>query len=217
MGGYSLSVYFSALVVWGGGVRGLVVVDRYGNESVLLHYAAGFGLRYPYEVHAQLVLPMRKKDKEACRALSRSEFQHNIALIIRGGCQFIEKARNVERAGGVGIIIGDDDPDSGYLIRMLERRGVDDLDGSSVQIPAIFISGKDYANVASRLKQRMTLSAVLNATGSPQDIDKEKGSGFVIPYVAMTVGFVFMVVYSRRKILGGARMSGLYLLSSSIG
>lgn len=63
-----------------------------------------------------------------------AEIAGKIVLLSRGGCGFLEKAKWVQRRGGVALIVGDDTRGGG-LVTMYARG-----DTSNVTIPALFTS-----------------------------------------------------------------------------
>lgn len=76
----------------------------------------------------------------ACSTLiNRLEVKDNIALVKQGSCPFIEKCMEVERVGGAGILIYNNDrhPDGDYI------RMVGDSTGRNCSIPTANIVGKD--------------------------------------------------------------------------
>lgn len=61
-----------------------------------------------------------------------------IVMVNRGTCKFIEKARNIQNAGGkVALIVNNDDTDPTSVIMS------DDGTGSDIMIPLVLISKKD--------------------------------------------------------------------------
>lgn len=63
-----------------------------------------------------------------------AEIAGKVVLLSRGGCGFLEKAKWVQRRGGVALIVGDD-VRGGQLVTMYARG-----DTSNVTIPALFTS-----------------------------------------------------------------------------
>jgi len=57
-------------------------------------------------------------DGLGCSAVSDEErdlFEGRVVLVQRGRCAFAEKVRFVQRAGGMGVVVGDNTPSSGLL------------------------------------------------------------------------------------------------------
>ncbi|KAM9331221.1 protease-associated domain-containing protein 1 [Gastrophryne carolinensis] len=87
---------------------------------------------------------------EACGDLSNGAFiQGQIALVERGGCSFLSKARVVQEHGGTAVIIADNasDNDSVY-VEMIQ-----DNSGRSADIPALFLLGRDGYMIQRSLEQ----------------------------------------------------------------
>jgi hypothetical protein len=45
----------------------------------------------------------------------RDRFEGKVVLVQRGKCAFAEKVRNVQMAGGIAVVVGDNTPSSGLL------------------------------------------------------------------------------------------------------
>ncbi|KAJ7129317.1 hypothetical protein C8R44DRAFT_776496 [Mycena epipterygia] len=78
-----------------------------------------------------------------------------IALVQRGGCEFVKKVREAQRLGARAVVVGGDNPEiSGFpdaLVNMFSPE-----DASDIKIPSTFIKYSDY----------LTLSALIAASNT---------------------------------------------------
>ena len=84
----------------------------------------------------------------ACAPLSKHSawsIRGNIALVSRGTCPFVDKARNVQAAGAIGMIVADNAPG--------EPTGLSGSD-PSIRIPSVRISQADGAKLRAALQSR---------------------------------------------------------------
>jgi hypothetical protein len=84
----------------------------------------------------------------ACTPLSpanRRAVSHNIALVDRGACAFVDKARNLQAAGAIGMVVADNAPG--------EASGMSGAD-PAVTIPAVRITQADGARLKLALRHR---------------------------------------------------------------
>lgn len=89
-----------------------------------------------------------------------------IALVQRGQCQFVDKAREAQRLGARAVVVGGDDPDLGgnpdTLVNMYSpgafisvahtsarAHGMHTGDSSDVEIPATFVKYSDYVELSA--------------------------------------------------------------------
>lgn len=78
--------------------------------------------------------------RDACAStINKLEIKGNIALVERGGCSFLEKCIEIERSGGIALIVYDYDKhnDENYI------EMIDDNTSRNCSIPAVSILGKD--------------------------------------------------------------------------
>jgi hypothetical protein len=96
----------------------------------------------------------------ACTALSSinaTAVRNNIALVDRGDCPFVDKARNVQAAGAIGMIVADNVPDD------LSTLGGTD---TSITIPSVRITQEAGVSLRSVLQRRSrTVSGVVGSLG----------------------------------------------------
>ncbi|CAJ1069260.1 protease-associated domain-containing protein 1-like [Xyrichtys novacula] len=96
---------------------------------------------------------------DGCTDLEDKEIiQGQVILVERGGCSFVQKARNVEEAGGKAVLIADNaaDNDSHYLDMI--------TDGSTAKpsIPALFLLGRDGMMIRRTLQRQALPWAVIS-------------------------------------------------------
>uniref|UniRef100_UPI0037E96378 protease-associated domain-containing protein 1-like n=1 Tax=Semicossyphus pulcher TaxID=241346 RepID=UPI0037E96378 len=96
---------------------------------------------------------------DACTELEDREIlQGQVILVERGGCSFVQKARNVEEAGGKAVLIADNagDNDSQYLDMI--------TDGTTIKpsIPALFLLGRDGMMIRRSLHRQALPWAVIS-------------------------------------------------------
>ena len=108
-----------------------------------------------------------------------AEIAGKVVLLTRGGCGFLEKAKWVQRRGGVALIVGDD-MRGGPLVTMYARGDV-----SNITIPSIFTS-HTTAHLLSKLvpsggfreglsaQDAARLGLGLPSSGSPTEKNKKK-------------------------------------------
>ncbi|XP_054846233.1 protease-associated domain-containing protein 1 [Eublepharis macularius] len=105
---------------------------------------------------------------EACGVLNNGVFvEGQIALVERGGCSFLSKARTVQEHGGRAVIIADNayDNDSSY-VEMIQ-----DSTSRTADIPALFLLGRDGYMIRRSLEQHglpwAVISIPVNVTSIP--------------------------------------------------
>ena len=84
----------------------------------------------------------------ACTPLSpanRRAVRYNIALVDRGACAFVDKARNLQAAGAIGMIVADNAPG--------EVSGMSG-DDPAIKIPSVRITQADGVKLKAALKYR---------------------------------------------------------------
>lgn len=89
---------------------------------------------------------------------NHEEVEGRIAFIDRGDCSFVSKVLRAEEAGAVGVIITDTDEDNDDLYISM----VDDTTNRKVNIPAIFILGKNGQIIKRTLEKLRLEHAVIN-------------------------------------------------------
>lgn len=105
--------------------------------------------------------------RAACSSIiNRLEIKDNIALVERGFCPFLEKCIEIERSGGIAVIVYDNDKNnSEEHIEM-----IDDNTPRNCSIPAVYVLGKDgHMIVQSLLALRLSRAVItipLKASGN---------------------------------------------------
>jgi len=177
-----------------GAVQGIVV--NIPCCQTFNHSAANFGADSFYEYTAPLKLPM--STETSCGFYADEEVSGSIALVLRGGCSFVDKALIAQRNGAKGVIIynhNSADPDA--LVSMASTT----LDGMRVTIPAVFVSHRTGMALVDML---------LNSTDSDeQPVVTISVIGETLPYgpgsssmvysvwVFLGFGFVLLIVVKR--------------------
>lgn len=96
--------------------------------------------------------------RDACTStINKLEIRHNVALVERGGCSFLEKCIEIERSGGIALIVYDYDKhnDENYI------EMIDDNTSRNCSIPAVSLLGKDgYMIVHSLLALKLNRAVI---------------------------------------------------------
>ncbi|KAF6028721.1 hypothetical protein EB796_012972 [Bugula neritina] len=106
-----------------------------------------------------------------CSAVSNAQqIRGNSVLFQRGDCSFLTKAVVAQEAGALFLIITDNDP--GSMSTKIDM--VHDETGRTVNIPALFIAGKDGFMIQKELKKLeygsfALLNIPINLTSIPYD------------------------------------------------
>lgn len=111
-----------------------------GKNSQFEYLLAQFGVKSPHEsVEIDLVMA---KPAEACDPLQK-DYKGKAVLVRRGTCSFVQKAENVQAAGGIAMIVGSLHP---HLLRMgVEPR----WKGLNTVIPVIMVSKSSYSTLVA--------------------------------------------------------------------
>uniref|UniRef100_A0A6G1SK56 Protease-associated domain-containing protein 1 n=1 Tax=Aceria tosichella TaxID=561515 RepID=A0A6G1SK56_9ACAR len=96
--------------------------------------------------------------RDACTStINKLEIRGNVALVERGGCSFLEKCIEIERSGGIALIVYDYDKhnDENYI------EMIDDNTSRNCSIPAVSLLGKDgYMIVHSLLALKLNRAVI---------------------------------------------------------
>jgi mannosidase alpha-like ER degradation enhancer 3 len=105
---------------------------------------------YGASATALVVDPISGCDFKAISEETKRSLKDRIAITKRGDCMFVNKARNVEKLGAVGMIVLDNNPDSSASVtNMFSMSG----DGTNdIQIPVLFLYGQEAATLMDVLK-----------------------------------------------------------------
>jgi len=91
-------------------------------------------------------------------AVNIEELEGNVAMVERGGCSFLSKSVQAERAGARAVIVYDNDlsNDDSYIDM------VQDETSRELRIPSLFLLGKDGHNILKTLSRNKLSHAVIN-------------------------------------------------------
>lgn len=109
------------------------------------------------ETHENIALVLAEPRSACASIINKLEIRDNIALVERGVCPFLEKCIEIERSGGIGLIVYDyDKNNSEEHIEM-----IDDSTPRNCSIPAVYVLGKDgHMIVQSLLALRLSRAIV---------------------------------------------------------
>uniref|UniRef100_UPI00358F511B protease-associated domain-containing protein 1 isoform X1 n=1 Tax=Myxine glutinosa TaxID=7769 RepID=UPI00358F511B len=103
---------------------------------------------------------------QACDSLTNGRLlAGSVALVERGGCSFVSKAKVVEHYGALAVVIADstirslsepDEQDSGFVDMVTDGTGRD------TSIPAVFLSGKDGHMIRQALSRHTEPWAIIS-------------------------------------------------------
>uniref|UniRef100_A0A7S4DYU4 RING-type domain-containing protein n=1 Tax=Lotharella globosa TaxID=91324 RepID=A0A7S4DYU4_9EUKA len=174
--------------------QALFISPRKGESVKLGHETASFGKQQPYDVRGLIVRPF---DEFLCSETGNySHFKDNIALATRGNCSFFQKAWLAAEAGAKALIIGNNA--STRIERKMIRLDDFKKDAPDVQIPVVWISGKDYEFIVEQMKN-YTIQAFLNGEG---DVAVKKPMFHLIPpLVLILVWMTIIGMYFCRKLV----------------
>ncbi|GIY24115.1 hypothetical protein CDAR_579061 [Caerostris darwini] len=122
------------------------------NRKLLQACPAKFGMdvrgKVPIESNLKIAQPMK-----ACSEIQNgNELKGKIAIVKRGSCMFIEKARNVQEVGAVGAIVIDNVPDTS--IRKSKMFSMDGHGKDDVAIPMVFLFSEEANILLKAFKKR---------------------------------------------------------------
>lgn len=86
------------------------------------------------------------------------EVEGQVALVERGDCSFVSKVLRAQEAGAVGVVVADQDHENDELFISM----VDDTTDREVDIPAVFMLGKNGHMIKKTLAQLNLDSAIIN-------------------------------------------------------
>lgn len=144
-------------------------------------------LRYTFKARSSRIgVPFKKtlenialviaEPRDACTSIiSKLEIKDNVALVERGGCSFLEKCIEIERSGGIALIVYDYDKhnDENYI------EMIDDHTNRNCSIPAVSLLGKDGHMIAQSLLA-LKLSRAIITIPVNTAIDKESNPPWLI-------------------------------------
>eukprot|EP00088_Acartia_fossae_P001333 TRINITY_DN10505_c0_g1_i7.p1 TRINITY_DN10505_c0_g1~~TRINITY_DN10505_c0_g1_i7.p1 ORF type:complete len:205 (-),score=11.12 TRINITY_DN10505_c0_g1_i7:215-829(-) len=101
---------------------------------------------------------------------NHEEVEGRIAFIERGDCSFVSKVIRAEEAGAIGVIITDSDIDNDDIYISM----VDDTTQRKVQIPAVFLLGKNGQIIKRTLEKLHLNHAEINIPVNITKLDIHK-------------------------------------------
>ncbi|XP_074526711.1 protease-associated domain-containing protein 1-like [Halichoeres trimaculatus] len=155
------SVFMQLSCMSGLGVNELLYFRVISPEEIGYIFSAApakdFGGQFTSSYDEIFLVPANPAD--GCADLGDREIiQGQVILVERGGCSFVQKAKNVEEAGGIAVLIADNasDNDSHYLDMI--------TDGSAAtpSIPALFLLGRDGMMIRRTLERQALPWAVIS-------------------------------------------------------
>ncbi|KAG9510930.1 Protease-associated domain-containing protein 1, partial [Fragariocoptes setiger] len=100
--------------------------------------ARAFGV--PFKEKMTNIALVLAEPGDACTSIiNKLELRDNVAMVERGGCSFLQKCIEIERSGGVGIIVYDYDKHNDEVYIEM----IDDNTSRNCSIPAVSLLGKD--------------------------------------------------------------------------
>lgn len=127
------------------------------------------------ETIANIALVLAEPRDSCTSIINKLEIRDNIALVERGGCSFLEKCIEIERSGGVAVVVYDYDKhnDENYI------EMVDDNTSRNCSIPAVSLLGKDGDMIVKSLLALRLSRAVITIPVNTA-IDKESNPPWLI-------------------------------------
>lgn len=112
----------------------------------------------PFNETIENIALVLAEPRAACTSIiNRLEIKDNIALVERGFCPFLEKCIAIERSGGIGVLVYDNDKNNSEdHIEM-----IDDSTPRNCSIPAVYVLGKDGHMIVQSLLALRLSSAVM--------------------------------------------------------
>lgn len=119
---------------------------------------------------------------DGCSAFSNADaVSGNIALIDRGTCTFVEKARNAQTAGAVGVIIIDNRRETCLPPGLGNSNG----DGTDITIPVVSLTQDQGDALDAQLAQNVEIRGMLRV--DPSRLSGASDQGYVRLYAPCTV------------------------------
>ncbi|ELT95927.1 hypothetical protein CAPTEDRAFT_219288 [Capitella teleta] len=117
-----------------------------------------------------------------------NELKGKIGIVQRGDCMFVEKARNIQTAGGIGGIVVDNSPESSSDITPLFAMSGDGT--NDIQIPMVFVFDKEAQQIFQAIQENIDVQILLGYRSKRTDDvmrnllqqkNKSKGSREIVP------------------------------------
>ena len=133
--------------------------SQFGNKPIEMSFNKIGSSSYNFYTRGELLIDKDPSHIEACQplktlnSLEGNQFQENFRILIvkRGGCSFVQKARNSQRAGySMIIIVNNMETDIKKIIMS------DDGSGKDIHIPIAMISQNDGLKLIDYLQNNKT-------------------------------------------------------------
>jgi len=196
----TMGVFILCMLV---GSLGLLLNETAVNPARITwyrHMTAAFGTQQSsmdFERKAPVVFI---EPKHGCgHILNKENLKGAIVVVRRGGCAFMRKAYNVERWGGVGMVVGNyvKGEERWRLIHMRKTR-----DEADVDFPCVFVSKRTYdaitASVIGELQGTAQIIITREAEEYPSELLSFSGLITVIIWLAMIFSGVWAVLVTLR-------------------
>ena len=129
--------------------------SQFDNRRIEMAYDKIGRSSYNFYTRGELYLDEEKTNWEACRSVKNLKTELNqyqedskILIVKRGGCSFVQKARNVQRAGySMIVIVNNMETEIKDVIMS------DDGSGSDIYIPIVMISKTDGEKIINYLEK----------------------------------------------------------------
>lgn len=130
----------------------VLMSEPHNGTKIYLAGPAQFGreLRSSLGLFGQLILA---EPLEACKDIPyprRLHYFGKIVVVKRGECMFIDKARKLEEAGALAMLVMDNNPDSSHSSSPLFAMSGDGV--QNVAIPSLFLFGKEASDLLWHLR-----------------------------------------------------------------
>lgn len=161
-------------------------LNKFNRQDVYFQISDPENLRYTFKARSSRIgVPFNEtltnialvsaEPRDACTSIiNKLEIKNNVALVGRGGCTFVEKCIEIERSGGIALMVYDYDKhnDENYI------EMVDDNTSRNCSIPAISLLGRD-GDMIVRALQALKLSRAIVTILVNQTVDK----GLIPPWL----------------------------------
>ena len=147
--------------------------SKFNNKPIEMTFNKIGKSSYNFYSRGELLLDPNNVNNEACQSFPHSPkfgdtFQESmkILLVKRGGCSFVQKARNAQR-GGYSMVI---------IVNNIQAniKGIimsDDGSGSDINIPIIMISQDDGTIIMNYLEKNKSSSVIIEVNFTSKKVD----------------------------------------------
>ncbi|XP_057333329.1 ER degradation-enhancing alpha-mannosidase-like protein 3 [Microplitis mediator] len=149
------------------------------KESILLGGPAQFGLQLTGSVKVT-GKPVLTEPKEACSELTNVDMiKGNIAVIFRGNCMFIEKARMIEKAGAIGGIVLDTVIGSTIATSAMFAMSGDGISKDDIKIPLSFLFNVEANELVRAISESNGAITVTMGNYVVDKVDKNESDDYL--------------------------------------